>query len=50
MTLLKVLQTSGQTAFYISYEDLQSVEVMNGLARYLGSDSELESLDKSLKK
>jgi hypothetical protein len=50
MTLLKALQTSGQTAFYISYEDLQSVEIMNGLARYLGSDSELESLDKSLKK
>jgi LPS sulfotransferase NodH len=48
--LLNRLQTSGQTAFYISYEDLQSVEVMNGLARYLGVDEQLEALDKNLKK
>lgn len=34
MTFLKALRTSGQTAFYISYEDLQSVEIMNGLDRY----------------
>ena len=50
MKLLNALQTTGQTAFYISYEDLQSIEVMNGLARYLGVVDELESLDKSLKK
>ena len=50
LQLLNRLQHSGQTAFYISYEDLQSVEVMNGLARYLGVDEELEALDKSLKK
>ncbi len=48
--LLNRLQTSGQTAFYIAYEDLQSVEVMNGLARYLGASSQLDELDKSLKK
>jgi hypothetical protein len=50
VTLLNALQISGQTAFYVSYEDLQSVDVMNGLARYLGVQSELEGLDKSLKK
>lgn len=50
LTLLNRLQTSGQTAFYVAYEDLQSVEVMNGLARYLGVDETLEGLDKSLKK
>jgi LPS sulfotransferase NodH len=50
LTLLNRLQTSGQTAFYVAYEDLQSVEVMNGLARYLGVDERLEGLDKSLKK
>jgi LPS sulfotransferase NodH len=50
ITLLNRLQTSGQTAFYVAYEDLQSVEVMNGLARYLGVDETLEALDKSLKK
>lgn len=48
--LLNRLQTSGQTAFYVAYEDLQSVEVMNGLARFLGSDEQLEALDETLKK
>jgi hypothetical protein len=44
------LQTTGQTAFYVAYEDLQSVEVMNGLAKYLGVDAQIDALDKSLKK
>ncbi len=48
--LLNKLQTSGQTPFYLAYEDLQSVAVMNGLARWLGVDSQLEGLDKSLKR
>lgn len=47
--LMNRLQTSGQTAFYIDYEDLRSVEVMNGLARWLGLDEALDSLDNSLK-
>ncbi len=50
ITLMNRLQTSGQTAFYVAYEDLQSVDVMNGLAKYLGVDEQLEALDKSLKK
>ncbi|MEO0937508.1 MAG: nodulation protein NodH [Pseudomonadota bacterium] len=48
--LLNRLQVSGQAAFYVAYEDLQSVEVMNGLARYLGVEPSLEALDKNLKK
>lgn len=48
--LLNALQRTGQTAFYIAYEDLQDVAVMNGLARFLGSDAQLEVLDQSLKK
>ena len=48
--LLNRLQTSGQTAFYIAYEDLQSVDVMNGLARFLGSEEQLDALDDTLKK
>lgn len=48
--LLNRLQTSGQTAFYLAYEDLQEVEVMNGLARFLGVEERLEGLDKNLKK
>lgn len=48
--LLNTLQKSGQTAFYVDYEDLQDVEIMNGLAAFLGVDARLEALDKSLKK
>ena len=50
VTLLNALQRSGQTAFYVAYEDLQDVGVMNGLARWLGCDAQLDSLDKKLKK
>lgn len=48
--LLNRLQTTGQTAFYVAYEDLQSVDVMNGMARFLGSEEQLEELDGKLKK
>jgi len=48
--ILNALQASGQTAFYVAYEDLQSVDVMNGLAAFLGSESRIEGLDKKLKK
>ncbi len=48
--LLNRLQKSGQTAFYVAYEDLQSVDVMNGIAKYLGVNEALEGLDKKLKK
>ncbi|WP_299152793.1 sulfotransferase family 2 domain-containing protein [uncultured Tateyamaria sp.] len=47
--LLNRLQVSGQTAFYIAYEDLQNVDVMNGLSKWLGVGTELEALDKNLK-
>jgi LPS sulfotransferase NodH len=43
------LQKSGQTAFYISYEDLNDLDIINGLARYLGSDEVLEALGDTLK-
>jgi len=48
--LLNALQKSGQTAFYVDYEDLQDVDVMNGLARFLGIPDRLKELDASLKK
>lgn len=50
LKLMNRLQTSGQTAFYVAYEDLQSVQVMNGIATYLGVPEMLEELDKGLKK
>lgn len=49
ITLLNALQKSGQTAFYVAYEDLQDVDVMNGIAKFLGSNSQIDALDKSLK-
>lgn len=49
VTLLNRLQVSGQAAFYVAYEDLQSIEVMNGLAAWLGVEGRLEALDKNLK-
>ena len=50
VTLMKALQRGGQTAFYVAYEDLQDVQVMNGLASYLGVEDRLEALDTSLKR
>ena len=50
VTLLNALQRSGQTAFYVAYEDLQDVGVMNGLAAWLGCPARLEGLDRKLKK
>lgn len=44
------LQTSGQTAFYIDYDDLQDVNVLNGLAQFLGVEARLTTLDSALKK
>ncbi|APZ52791.1 nodulation protein NodH [Salipiger abyssi] len=50
VTLMNALQVSGQTAFYVAYEDLQNVEVMNGLAKWLGAQSQLDSLNTALKR
>ncbi|WP_420396385.1 nodulation protein NodH [Nioella sp.] len=48
--LQRGLQTSGQAAFYIRYEDINDVEVVNGLARFLGSSHALEATNSKLKK
>lgn len=50
LLLLNALQTTGQTAFYLDYEDLGSLEVMNGLAAFLGVEARLKALDDTLKK
>ncbi|SMX33727.1 sulfotransferase family 2 domain-containing protein [Maliponia aquimaris] len=50
LRLQAALQTSGQTAFYVAYEDLQEVAVMNGLAQWLGSSARLDSLNTALKR
>jgi LPS sulfotransferase NodH len=48
--LMNALQRTGQTAFYVAYEDLQDIEVMNGLAKFLGVSGRIDALDKKLKK
>lgn len=48
--LLNALQRSGQTAFYIDYEDLQDLAVLNGLAAFLGTPARLDAPDPRLKK
>lgn len=50
VTLLNRLQTAGQSAFYIDYEDLQSVAVLNGLAAFLGVEARLKTVDDTIKK
>lgn len=47
--LSRRLQVSGQAPFRLTYDDLQSLDVMNGLAAFLGVPSRLEKLDTSLK-
>lgn len=41
------LQISGQTAFYIGYDDINDLDVLNGLAAFLGVEG-LVSLDSSI--
>lgn len=48
--LLNALQTSGQTAFYINYDDIHDLDVLNGLARFLGSRHQATGLKKNLKR
>ena len=48
--VLHALQTSGQTGFVLDYDDLGSVDVLNGLAAFLGVEARLKAVDDSLKK
>lgn len=46
--LLRALQVRGQTAFWIDYEDIPDLDVLNGLAAFLGVEGRLDSVDASL--
>lgn len=48
--LMHGLQTTGQTAFYIDYDDIGDVAVLNGLAKWLGVAARLDAPDDTLKK
>lgn len=47
--ILSHLQKTGQTGFYIGYDDLHDLEVINGLARWLGCSDQLTALNGDLK-
>jgi hypothetical protein len=46
--VLKTLQVSGQTAFHVDYEDVQSVEIINGLLRFLGAGGDVAGISRKL--
>ncbi|APX89881.1 nodulation protein NodH [Brevirhabdus pacifica] len=49
LRILRGCQVTGQAPFYINYDDINDVAVLNGLARYLGSEDQLEDLQRHLK-
>ena len=44
------LQDAGQAAFAVTYDDIQRVGVINGLAGFLGVDARLKALPRGIKK
>ncbi len=48
LRLLNALQVTGQTAFYLDYEDSLDVEVINGLLKFLGRDDRVERISDRL--
>jgi hypothetical protein len=50
LQVLNDLQVSGQPAFFLDYDDIVSVDVLNGLAAFLGVAGRLKAVDDTLKK
>lgn len=48
--LRSALMVRGQAAFHLDYTQLQDVDVLNGLARYLGARPELRSVQNLIKR
>lgn len=48
--VLNALQISGQTGFYIHYDDLQSPDILNGLGQFLGSAHQVDGLSRKMKR
>ncbi len=42
LRVLRALQTTGQTAFYIGYDDMNDMDVLNGMAAFLGIEDRRE--------
>lgn len=50
LRLQRGLQTTGQTAFYVRYDDINDTDVLNGIAQFLGSAHGVEAASTKLKK
>jgi len=46
--IVQGLQKRGQTAFFVSYEDIQDIDVVNGVAAFLGVSSRIKTHDTKL--
>lgn len=46
----RALQTSGQTAFYVSYPQVNDLDVLNGIARWMGLPGQIDTLPRAFKK
>ncbi|WP_298259342.1 nodulation protein NodH [uncultured Litoreibacter sp.] len=50
LDILKGMQISGQSGFYVAYEDISDVEIVNGMARFIGSHEQIDATPNSVKK
>lgn len=48
--IARLLQVNGQTGFYLDYDDIRDIKVINGLGRYLGETTEIEKFASTFKK
>ncbi len=49
LRIQRACQIGGQAPFYIHYDDVNDLEVLNGAARYLGQSQRIDALQKKLK-
>ncbi|MBV0913580.1 nodulation protein NodH [Anianabacter salinae] len=49
LRVLRTLQTTGQSAFYIGYDDINDMDVLNGMAAFLGLDQRRDRTVKATK-
>ncbi|SFR35161.1 nodulation protein NodH [Litoreibacter janthinus] len=50
LDILKAMQVSGQTGFYVAYEDIGDIYVINGMAKFIGSKEQIDATPNSVKK
>lgn len=49
LEIMHALQVTGQTAYYIGYDDLHDTDVLSGLASWLGKSADPDSFESNLK-